>query len=73
MIGLLSAYLFVKSTKNTDSYITHAIVYKWAYHYHAKQMEADFGLFAIYVVGWVVLISLNQDYSMLQQQLLPHT
>jgi tetratricopeptide (TPR) repeat protein len=68
---LLRNYSLIEEIKETE-YATHPVVHQWAYHYQGKQYELELGHLAVVAVGWAVPERSRQDYSILQQQLMPH-
>jgi tetratricopeptide (TPR) repeat protein len=69
---LLRNYSLVEETKGATGYATHPVVHQWAFHYQAKQFEAELSQLAVIVVGAAVPDKERQDYSTLQRRLLPH-
>jgi tetratricopeptide (TPR) repeat protein len=69
---LLRNYSLVEEVKETTGYATHPVVHRWAYHYQRKQYKLELSQLAVIVVGFAAPEKTRQDYSTLQQQLVPH-
>jgi tetratricopeptide (TPR) repeat protein len=69
---LLRNYSLIEDVPGVESYVTHPVVHKWAYHYQGKHFESKLARLAVVVVGWAVPRSLTRDSSAIQRRLLPH-
>jgi tetratricopeptide (TPR) repeat protein len=69
---LLRNYSLIEDVPGVESYVTHPVVHKWAYHYQGKHFESKLARLAVVVVGWAVPHSSTRDSSAIQRRLLPH-
>jgi tetratricopeptide (TPR) repeat protein len=68
---LLRNYSLIEDVPGVESYVTHPVVHKWAYHYQGKHFESKLARLAVVVVGWAVPHA-TRDSSAIQRRLLPH-
>jgi tetratricopeptide (TPR) repeat protein len=71
-IQLLRSYSLVEDVINVDSYTTHPVVHKWAYHYQARHHGPKLVRLAIAVVGYAVSDKSIPGSDAMQRRLLPH-
>jgi tetratricopeptide (TPR) repeat protein len=71
-MDLLRSYSLIEDFEDVQSYTTHSVVHRWAYHYGARQIEPQLARAAILLVGWAIPTMVNRDNSMIQRRLLPH-
>lgn len=68
---LLRNYSLVEKAEAKESYATHAVVHRWAYHYQGKHFECGLGRLALAVVAWAVPNRSARHYWIMQRRLLP--
>lgn len=66
---LLRNYSLVEAVEATNSYATHPVVHRWAYHYHGKHFECRLGHLAMALVAWAVPDQSARDYWIVQRRL----
>ena len=69
---LLRNYSLVEAVEATESYATHPVVHRWAYHYRGKHSEQKLRRLAVVAVGWAVPDESASDWPALRRRLLPH-
>ena len=69
---LLRNYSLVEAVEATESYATHPVVHRWAYHYRGKQSELELEQLAVVAVGWAKPLQSVNNWPALQRRLLPH-
>jgi Tfp pilus assembly protein PilF len=69
---LLRNYSFVEVVGEMESYATHPVLHRWAYHSQGKQSEKELGRVAVNAIGWAVPDQSDTNQSAFQRRLLPH-
>ncbi|OCL05393.1 FabD/lysophospholipase-like protein [Glonium stellatum] len=69
---LLRSYSLIEDVEELESYATHPVVHRWAYHYQGKCLESMLAQLAVMTVGWAIPHESTQDYWIMQRRLLPH-
>lgn len=72
-LRLLRNYSLVEGVNESDSYATHPVVHRWAYHFQEASSRKKLAQLSTVIVGAAVPSSSSQDFTTLQRRLLPHT